>query len=66
MRMFKVLVTLDSEILVLSGFVLESHNSAIYTVAAPNPRSTRAAREMLHQIEHLITIGLAPARGRVN
>jgi hypothetical protein len=27
-----VLVTLDSEILVLSGFVRESHNSAFYTV----------------------------------
>jgi len=66
MRMFKVLVTLDSEILVLSGFVLKSLNSSLHTVTAPNPRSTRAAREVLHQVEHFTTIGIAPGRGRVN
>jgi hypothetical protein len=40
-----VLVTLDSEILVLSGFVLKSHNSAFYTVAAPNPRSNHSSED---------------------
>ncbi len=61
-----MLVTLDSEILVLSGFVLESHNIAFYTIAAPNPRSTRAAREILHQVEHLPPLGLLLRTARVN